>query len=63
MNDFMSRIVTRAKSQDRGASAVEYALVLALITGLLVLGIALIGGNVQTRLEGACTKFGISCAD
>ncbi|PWU51967.1 hypothetical protein DLE60_01860 [Micromonospora globispora] len=61
MNEFIFRIMAWVKSQDRGASAVEYALVLALITGLLILGITLIGGNVQGRLEGACTKFGITC--
>lgn len=61
MNDFVLRVMAWAKSRDRGASAVEYALILAVIVALLVGGLGLIGVRVSGQLSGACTKFGITC--
>ncbi len=61
MNDVIFRIMAWAKSRDRGASAVEYALILALIVSLLVAGLGLIGLRVSGQLSGACTRLGVTC--
>lgn len=59
--EYVNRVMAWQKSRDRGASAVEYALVLALVVGLLVLGLTVVGTNVHNRLTGACAQFGVTC--
>lgn len=61
MNDFILRILAWAKSRDRdrGASAVEYVLVLAAVIGLVGLMVFAMGGRTRDLLNGACTQLGM----
>ena len=48
---------------DRGASAVEYAIVVALIAGILVATVALLGNQVLGMFQVACAQInqGVAC--
>jgi Flp pilus assembly pilin Flp len=43
---------------ERGASAVEYALLISAIAAVLVVVVLALGGLVQSALDGACDDFG-----
>jgi Flp pilus assembly pilin Flp len=44
--------VTSAFDADRGASAVEYALMVALIAALIIISVTLVGNRLSDRLGG-----------
>jgi pilus assembly protein Flp/PilA len=44
--------VTSALDADRGASAVEYALMVALIAALIIISVTLVGNRLSDRLGG-----------
>ena len=49
MSDFFLKTVTRlqTKGNDKGATAVEYGLLVALIAAVIMVTVALIGGNLD----------------
>jgi len=57
MIEFINRILARDKRADRGASAVEYALIAGLIVAALVGLLATIGESVGNRLNSACAAI------
>lgn len=63
MNDFLLRIMTWAKSQDRGASVVEYALIVALIALGLVAILGLFRAQIGNVFASACASLngGTAC--
>jgi Flp pilus assembly pilin Flp len=61
MTDLLNRLRARLGGRDRGATAVEYALILVLITAVLVVLFATIGNDVRFRLNQACVSIG-ACA-
>jgi pilus assembly protein Flp/PilA len=42
----------RIKSEQKGASAVEYALLIAVIAGVVVVGVGLLGDQIEALFEG-----------
>jgi pilus assembly protein Flp/PilA len=50
----MRKLFTRNK--DRGASAVEYGLMVALIAAVIVTIVGLLGGGIQTAFDKVCDK-------
>ena len=44
-------LADRARNQDRGATAVEYGLMVALIAGVIVLAVTALGGKLNTIFE------------
>ena len=54
MNDLMSRIKSRLEQSDRGASAVEYALIVGLIAAVLGGVIFVLGSRVDWMFDRAC---------
>jgi pilus assembly protein Flp/PilA len=49
--------VSRFFADDRGATAVEYALIAAAIAGFILLMVFTLGGKVKGLYESAETKF------
>jgi pilus assembly protein Flp/PilA len=43
--------------RDHGATAVEYGLMVALIAGVIITAVALIGTNLQTVFNGVAAKL------
>ncbi|RQW99766.1 Flp family type IVb pilin [Micromonospora globispora] len=54
MNDFVLRVMAWAKSRDRGASAVEYALIVGLIAAVVGGVIYVLGSRVDWMFDRAC---------
>ncbi len=44
-------LADRARNQDRGATAVEYGLMVALIAGVIVIAVTALGGKLNTIFE------------
>lgn len=53
----MSRLVRRVKNE-RGASMIEYGLLLALITLIAIVAFQVLGQNTSTKLSTATSMFG-----
>jgi pilus assembly protein Flp/PilA len=56
----MQNILDRAQAQlsdDRGATAVEYGLMVALIAGVIVAGVTALGVNLAAKFDAIATKF------
>jgi pilus assembly protein Flp/PilA len=60
MKKFFNKVVYFLISRERGATAVEYALIVALIALAIVVGVTAVGGglntaftNISTQIEGA----------
>jgi Flp pilus assembly pilin Flp len=56
VNDFFARLRSMIR-HDRGQTMAEYAIVLAVITIAIVIGIALISGAVQGALNSTSSKI------
>jgi pilus assembly protein Flp/PilA len=56
MIEHIKRIVARRKNDDRGASAVEYALIMGLIVATLITIMATFGGRIADQFDNACKK-------
>ncbi|MBY8873679.1 hypothetical protein K7640_17745 [Micromonospora sp. PLK6-60] len=59
MLEFIFRVMAwhESREQDRGATAVEYALILAAIIGGAAALYFLIGQNLTTTLRAACSRI------
>jgi Flp pilus assembly pilin Flp len=59
MTDFVNRLqlLARDRNRDRGASAVEYALIVILITAVLAVGFGIIGQRVKANLKISCDRM------
>jgi Flp pilus assembly pilin Flp len=51
------RLLARDRNRDRGASAVEYALIVILITAILAVGFGVIGQRMKGNLKASCDKM------
>jgi pilus assembly protein Flp/PilA len=56
----MKTLLKNLKADKSGASAAEYALVLALVAIAVVTAFTTLGTNVASRVNGAATKIGTS---
>ena len=56
MNDFFARLSITIH-HDRGQTMAEYAIVLAVITIAIVVGIGLLSGSIQGALNSTSSKF------
>ncbi|MEN8672767.1 Flp family type IVb pilin [Nocardioides sp.] len=71
MIEYLSILVNaqRAKMDERGASAVEYGLLIAGIAALIIAVVFLLGGQIKEAFDGTCDKIAASnasggeCAD
>ena len=55
----MSKLLATLKSfmNDRGASAVEYGLLVAAIAAVIVVAVFALGGQVTNSIQGTCTSI------
>jgi pilus assembly protein Flp/PilA len=44
----MQQFLNRTEDRDRGATAVEYGLIVALIAGVIIAGVMALGGQLNT---------------
>jgi pilus assembly protein Flp/PilA len=51
MYRLIARVLPRRADRDRGATAVEYGLMVALIAAVIVVGVALLGTNLNTLFD------------
>jgi pilus assembly protein Flp/PilA len=58
----IERRLERAMDRDRGATAVEYGLMVALIAGVIIAAVTLIGTNLRTVFETVAAKLTIATA-
>ena len=50
------------RSKDKGATAVEYGLMVALIAAVIVIIVGVLGGGIQTKFQEVCNKItGSTC--
>ena len=47
----------KAQRDERGATAVEYGLMVALIAAVIIAGVTLLGENLQTLFDGVANKI------
>ena len=50
--------LTRQRPRDAGAAAVEYALLLALLAGVVLTAVVALGGGVEASFERTCRALG-----
>ena len=50
--------VERLRNDDRGATAVEYGLMVALIAGAIVVTVGLLGGELDDKFTTVCNAVG-----
>ncbi|HEX6685085.1 MAG TPA: Flp family type IVb pilin [Candidatus Limnocylindrales bacterium] len=43
--------------KDKGATAVEYGLMVALIAAVIVIVVGVLGGGIQTKFQEVCNKI------
>jgi pilus assembly protein Flp/PilA len=55
---FMFGVKDRKDREDRGATAVEYGLMVALIAVVIIAGVQLLGTNLQSRFNQIATTIG-----
>lgn len=63
----MLKLITKAQAawatRDRGATAVEYGLMIALIAAVILVIVASLGGGVKATFQKVCTSItGAACA-
>ncbi len=51
MKKFLNRVVFYLTRKERGATAVEYALIVALIALAIVVGVTAVGGGLNTAFQ------------
>lgn len=61
MLEFIHRVMAWQASRDRGATAVEYALILAAIIGVAAAAYFTIGASIGGRLRTVCGQIGAPC--
>jgi pilus assembly protein Flp/PilA len=52
----ITKFQTRLQNQDRGATAVEYGLMVALIAVVIIVAVTLLGTNLSTLFNDVATK-------
>jgi pilus assembly protein Flp/PilA len=57
MTKLAAKIQTLFNSRERGATAVEYGLMVALIAAVVIAGVTLLGNNTQSTFDGVGTKI------
>ena len=57
MLDVVAKIKTMWVSRERGATAVEYGLMVALIAVVIIAGVTLLGTNLQTLFNNTAGKI------
>ena len=57
MTDLIYRILAWHQSRDRGATAVEYALIIGAIAVVIATLVGLLGGQVNAMFQRTCTAF------
>jgi Flp pilus assembly pilin Flp len=55
--EYVNRVLAWHESRDRGASAVEYTLILGMIVALVVGGIFFVGGKADKLMQDMCTAL------
>jgi Flp pilus assembly pilin Flp len=55
--EYINRVVAWHQSRDRGASAVEYTLILAFVVGGMAILFATFGPSIVSRLNTACDQL------
>ncbi|MFC7849266.1 Flp family type IVb pilin [Arthrobacter sp. NPDC057388] len=56
---FFSNAAARVRRDEKGATAVEYGIMVALIAVVIIVAVTLLGGNLKTTFEGvACSVKG-----
>jgi Flp pilus assembly pilin Flp len=55
--EYVNRVMAWHKSRDRGASAVEYGLLVAAIVGVSALLFFFLGNNIRGQLLTACANI------
>ena len=59
MRSFLSTITSRLRRDQRGATAVEYGIMVALIAVVIIAAVSLLGGNLLSTFNGvACSVKG-----
>ncbi|QDY90413.1 Flp family type IVb pilin [Arthrobacter sp. UKPF54-2] len=59
MRSFFSNIATRLRRDQRGATAVEYGIMVSLIAVVIIVAVTMLGGNLASTFEGvACSVKG-----
>lgn len=56
MLNSLVRLQTRLATRDRGATAVEYGLMVALIAIVIIAAVTLLGGNLKTLFNTVATS-------
>ncbi|MGI8718209.1 MAG: Flp family type IVb pilin [Lapillicoccus sp.] len=56
MINSLVRLQTRLATRDRGATAVEYGLMVALIAIVIIAAVTLLGGNLKTLFNTVATS-------
>ncbi|MBM3708283.1 MAG: Flp family type IVb pilin [Actinobacteria bacterium] len=58
MKKLFEKVVFYLTSRQRGATAVEYALIVALIALAIVVGVTAVGGGLNTAFNNIATQIG-----
>jgi pilus assembly protein Flp/PilA len=62
MYRLIARVFPQRADRDRGATAVEYGLMVALIAAVIVAAVFLLGGNLSTMFNSTATCVGTPTA-
>lgn len=57
MMNWMQYLQTRLETSDRGAAAVEYALLVTLIAIAIIVAVTLLGGNISDAFDSVASKI------
>lgn len=58
MKKFLSKVMFYLTQKEKGATAVEYALIVALIALAIVVGVTAVGGGLNTAFTNISTEIG-----
>ena len=58
MKKFLSKVMFYLTQKEKGATAVEYALIVALIALAIVVGVTAVGGGLNTAFTNISTQIG-----
>jgi Flp pilus assembly pilin Flp len=59
--EYINRVVAWQQNRDRGASAVEYALLVGAIVAIVAAFVFILGGQANFLFQEACTEIGGAC--
>jgi pilus assembly protein Flp/PilA len=55
---FITAVVSRVRREDRGATAVEYGLLVGLIAVAIIITVGLLGGRLNALFQSVLTSLG-----